>query len=55
MRIFEAFKSKRVWTILALVLINGFASVQGMLPAQVVQPLTWALGLLGVYFGIPKK
>lgn len=50
-----ALKSKRVLTIIVLVAINGFASVHDMIPANLVDPITWALGALGVYFGVPKK
>lgn len=51
----KALSSKRVWTIVVLVLINGFASVQSLLPAEYLNEINWVLGLLGVYFGIPKK
>lgn len=45
------FKSKRVWIIIALVLVNGLTSVHEMLGATVVHWLDPILGLAGIYFG----
>lgn len=48
----QALTSKTVWTIIALVIINGVPAVTGMLPESVVPVVNVVLGLLATYFKV---
>lgn len=47
-----AVKSRTVWTVVAMVLVNGITSIQSMIPAQYLPIVNGVLGLLAVYFRI---
>ena len=51
-KIKQALTSKTVWTIVALVVINGLPSVREMLPASIVPFLDIVLGLAATYFKV---
>ena len=48
----QAFTSRTVWTIIALVIINGVPSVTEMIPASIVPAVNIVLGLLATYFKV---
>lgn len=48
----RALKSKRVWMIIGLVLLNGVPSVTSLLPPDWLVPVNMLLGLLGFVFGM---
>lgn len=51
-KIIMAVKSRTVWTVVAMVLVNGITSIQSMIPAQYLPIVNGVLGLLAVYFRI---
>lgn len=46
----QTLKSRTVWTVIALVLINGIPSVRDLLPEQSIPFIDMVLGILAVYF-----
>ena len=50
-----AFRSRTVWTIVALVIINGVTSVSAMLPADSLPIVNLVLGILGTYFRVNNR
>ena len=53
--IISVLKSRTVWAILALVIVNGVQSVTDMIPAGWLPMVDAALGLLAVFFRIKPK
>ncbi len=49
----ETFKSKRVWVIIVMFVINGVAAIHNQIPADSLPYVDALLALLGVWFGIP--
>lgn len=47
-----AFRSRTVWTVVILVIINGLPSVRGMIPAQYIGVIDTLLGLAAAYFRV---
>ena len=43
-------KSRTVWTLVALVVLNGVGSIHDQIPAQILPCVDLALGFLGMYF-----
>ncbi len=54
-KILSAIKSRTVWTIIGLVILNGVPSVTGLLPAGWLPYVNDLLGLLAVYFRVNPK
>jgi len=50
MKIFQALKSRTVWTIIVLVLVNGAPSARDLIPPGYFPYLDTLLGLLAIYF-----
>lgn len=48
----QALTSRTVWTVVALIIINGVPAVTGMLPEGSVPFVNAALGLLSMYFKV---
>jgi hypothetical protein len=48
-------KSRTVWTVIALVLINGIPAVASYIPESVKPIVDTLLGLLAVYFRVNPK
>jgi len=55
MKIFQALKSRTVWTIIALVLVNGVPSTRDLIPPAYFPYLDTLLGLLAIYFRINPR
>lgn len=51
-RILQALTSRTVWTIVALIIINGVPAVTHLLPASIVPGVDAVLGLLAMYFKV---
>lgn len=51
----STFKSRRVWVIIILFVINGIASVRELIPAVAIPYIDGVLGLLGLWFGVKSK
>jgi hypothetical protein len=51
-KVLLALKSRTVWTVVALVLINGIPAVRGFIPAQYLPYVDGAIGLLAMYFKV---
>ena len=47
-----ALRSKTVWTIIVLFLINGVAGIRGYIPSDWLPLIDGVLGLLAIYFRI---
>lgn len=47
-----ALRSRTVWTIVVLFIINGVAGIRGYIPSDWLPLIDGALGLLAVYFRI---
>ena len=52
---FEVLKSRTVWTVIALVLVNGVPSVEGLIPAAWLPAVNGLLGILAIYFRVSPK
>jgi hypothetical protein len=50
-----ALKSRTVWTIVVLFIINGVTGIQDSIPANIMDILNPILGLLAIYFRINPK
>jgi len=48
-------KSRTVWTVIAMVIVNGVPSVAGMIPEAYVPLVNMVLGVLAAYFRINHK
>ena len=53
--ILKTLKSRQMWTIVALVVINGVADVRDLLPANYLPIVDAALGLLAIYFRVRPR
>ena len=51
-KIIGAIKSRTVWTIIGLVILNGVPSVTNLLPAGCLPYVNDLLGLLAIYFRV---
>lgn len=51
-KINKALKSRTVWTIMALFLINGFNAISAELSPEVLAVVNPILGLLAIYFKV---
>jgi len=51
-KINKAIKSRTVWTIVALFLINGFNAISAELSPEVLAVVNPILGLLAIYFKV---
>jgi hypothetical protein len=52
----QTLKSRTVWTVIALVLINGIPSVRDLLPEQSIPLVDMILGILAAYFrAVPSQ
>lgn len=54
-KIIKALTSRTVWTVIALVIINGVPSVLNMIPEGYVPVVNLALGFLATYFRINPR
>lgn len=54
-RIILGLKSRTVWTIVAMVIINGVGSVQDMLPAHSLPIINLILGIMATYFRVTPR
>lgn len=54
-KVLLALKSRTVWTVVAMVIINGIASVQDMIPANYLPAINLLVGALAVYFRVNPK
>ena len=48
-------KSRTVWTIVVLFLINGVAGIHDAIPSQALPFIDGLLGILGIYFRVSPK
>jgi|TARA_R100000789_G_scaffold62339_1_gene59351 hypothetical protein len=48
----KALKSRTVWTIVVMAVVNGVASVEALIPGAVLTWLNPVLGLLAIYFKV---
>ena len=46
----QLFRSRTVWTIAALFIINGFAGISGMLPVESLPYINGILSIMAIYF-----
>lgn len=53
--LFNVLKSRTVWTIIALVVVNGVPSVKDLIPVQWLPALDLVLGLLATYFRVKPR
>ena len=51
----KIFRSRTVWTILAMFVIGGTEAVTGVIPVAFIPYVQGALGLLATYFRINTK
>ncbi len=49
------FKSRTVWTIIVLFLINGVTGIKDFIPVNWLPLIDGALGVLGIYFRANPK
>ena len=54
-KIIGAIKSRTVWTIVGLVLLNGVPSVTNLLPTGWLPYMNDLLGLLAIYFRVNPR
>lgn len=54
-QITTAVQSRTVWTILAMVIVNGVPSITGMLPQEYLPLINLVLGTLAAYFRINRR
>ena len=54
-KIITALKSRTVWTIVAMVIINGVPSVGNLIPVEYKGALDVILGLLATYFRVNPR
>ena len=50
-----ALSSRTVWSIVALVVINGVSSVSAQIPTEWLPSVNLVLGLLGAYFRVNPR
>lgn len=48
----QAITSKTVWTVIALIILNGVPAVTTMLPASIVPIVNLILGFMASYFKV---
>ncbi len=51
----KIFKSRQVWTIVALFAVSGVSGIHDQIPANYLPIIDAVLGLLAVYFRIAPK
>lgn len=51
-KVLKAVKSRTVWVILAMVLVNGVPSIEHLIPASYQPVVNAILGLLATYFKV---
>ena len=54
-KILKALKSRTVWVIVLMFLINGISGIREFVPVSILPYLDAVLGLLGVYFRLNPK
>lgn len=54
-KIITALKSRTVWTIVVLVIINGVPAVVDLLPENWLPVVSAVVGLLGAYFRVNPR
>jgi hypothetical protein len=54
-KIIGLIKSRTVWTVIALVLLNGAPSARDLIPPQYLPCLDSLLGLLAIYFRVNPR
>lgn len=54
-KVIIALKSRTVWTVIALVIINGIPSVRDLLPTTWLPYVDVLLGLMASYFRVNPK
>lgn len=50
-----ASQSRTVWTIIAMVIVNGVPAITGMLPEEYLPLVNLVLGVLAAYFRINRR
>ena len=54
-KIITALTSRTVWTIIAMVIVNGVPTVTGMLPAEYLPFINLVLGGIATYFRVNPR
>lgn len=54
-KLITALTSRTVWTVVAMVIVNGVPSITGMLPAEYLPVVNLVLGGLATYFRINPR
>ena len=51
----KIFSSRQFWTIVVMVLVNGVASIQDIIPASALIYVNGVLGLVAYYFRVSPR
>lgn len=52
---FKILKSRNVWMIVILFLINGVEGIRGLIPVGILPFIDGVLGMLAIYFRVKPK
>lgn len=55
MQISDIFKSRTVWAIVILFVINGIAGIRESIPANLLPIIDGVLGILAIYFRVQPR
>jgi len=55
MTIKNALKSRTVWTVIVLFIINGVAGIAEFIPESILPAINGVLGILAIYFRVKPK